>query len=75
MGYVQLCREGGECHVKARIVPEHKVNNKPYTVVCKINEVDDVIVDSTCEDCAANPMSSHYQRPRGDEVLISLVIL
>lgn len=53
VGYVQVCREGTECKVKARVVPEHRVNNKPYTVVCKINEVDDVIIDSICEDCAA----------------------
>ncbi|XP_063366313.1 uncharacterized protein LOC134654772 [Cydia amplana] len=55
VGYVQICREGGECKVKARVVPEHNVNKKPYTVVCIINENDDVIIDSTCEDptCAA----------------------
>ena len=53
VGYVQISRTGSECIVKAKIVPEHRIANKLYTVTCKIDEQHDTITDSSCDDCAA----------------------
>ncbi|CAH1640539.1 unnamed protein product [Spodoptera littoralis] len=54
VGYVQVSRTGSNCVVKARIVPEHRISDKLYTVLCQIDEMNDVIVDSVCQDCAAS---------------------
>lgn len=41
--------ETGICIVRGRICPEHRVNLKPYRVVCKINEA-----EAECLNCAAS---------------------
>ncbi|KAJ8713708.1 hypothetical protein PYW07_014078 [Mythimna separata] len=54
VGYVKVSRTGSECTVTAKIVPEHRISKKLYTVKCNIDEHNDVIIDSVCEDCAAS---------------------
>ncbi|KAJ8678419.1 hypothetical protein QAD02_014206 [Eretmocerus hayati] len=54
VGYVQLKRTGDTCTVEARICPEHKTNSKNYNVKVIIDEVDEKIEVSQCEDCAAS---------------------
>jgi hypothetical protein len=55
IGFVQIKRqpEFNLCYVKAKITPEHRVNAKPYSVLCIINEKDSEIIKAVCEDCAA----------------------
>ena len=54
VGYVKVKRTGSECTVQAKIVPEHRISKKLYTVTSNIDEHNDVVVDSVCEDCAAS---------------------
>ncbi|KAJ8966270.1 hypothetical protein NQ314_003638 [Rhamnusium bicolor] len=54
IGYVQVKREQNVCTVKGRIVPEHKVHNKPYTVSAIFDEANDSILSCQCESCAAS---------------------
>ncbi|CAH0599465.1 unnamed protein product [Chrysodeixis includens] len=54
VGYVKVGRTGSKCTVTAKIVPEHRISKKLYTVTCNIDEHNDVIIDSVCEDCAAS---------------------
>lgn len=53
IGFVELKRERSICIVRGKICPEHKIRNKPYTVIVKINEETEEIKESVCQDCAA----------------------
>lgn len=53
IGYVCLRREASICYVKARVCPEHKVRDKPYTVIVEINEEKQEIISLDCQDCPA----------------------
>ncbi|KAF5286298.1 hypothetical protein FQA39_LY04196 [Lamprigera yunnana] len=57
IGYVKLktFHDPPICIVKARITPEHKVQNKPYYVKVLINESVGKIVEALWEDYAAAP--------------------
>nr|XP_049698250.1 uncharacterized protein LOC126055020 [Helicoverpa armigera]XP_049703640.1 uncharacterized protein LOC126056088 [Helicoverpa armigera] len=54
VGYVKVSRTGSDCIVSAKVVPEHRISNKLYTVKCKIDEQDNNIINATCEDCPAS---------------------
>lgn len=54
VGYVEVKRENSLCYVKGRVTPEHRVRCKMYTVVAVVNEVEEVIIEIKCEDCAAS---------------------
>ncbi|KAG8179957.1 hypothetical protein JTE90_015406 [Oedothorax gibbosus] len=54
IGYVQLKREGNLCTVMARITPEHKVRNKPYSVTLTVDENTSEILSVECKDCTAS---------------------
>jgi hypothetical protein len=54
VGYVQVKRTKDMCDVKAKVVPEHRIHTKLYNVRVKINETDNIIIESACEDCAAS---------------------
>lgn len=49
-----MSRTGSDCIVSAKVVPEHKISKKLYTVTCKIDEQNDSIIYATCEDCPAS---------------------
>nr|XP_029724149.1 uncharacterized protein LOC109403619 [Aedes albopictus] len=49
IGRVQLKIDGSLCTVKAKIVPEHRVTARQYSVVAIINTVEEQIVDVFCE--------------------------
>lgn len=54
VGYVEVKRENAVCFIKGRVTPEHRVRTKMYSVVARINEADETILEVTCEDCAAS---------------------
>ncbi|KYQ50568.1 hypothetical protein ALC60_10345, partial [Trachymyrmex zeteki] len=54
VGYVEVKREGNFCQVRGKICPEHRVNNKPYSVSMLVNEEIDKVEYVRCEDCAAS---------------------
>ncbi|KAJ8674378.1 hypothetical protein QAD02_012823 [Eretmocerus hayati] len=54
VGYVQLLREGDYCFMEAKICPEHKVKAPNYPVQAKINEKIGIIVEASCQGCAAS---------------------
>ncbi|CAH0577783.1 unnamed protein product [Chrysodeixis includens] len=54
IGYVQLQRKDGNCTVKCKICPEHKVRAKAYNVTLIVNENDSEIISCQCHDCAAS---------------------
>ncbi|KYM98525.1 hypothetical protein ALC62_10759 [Cyphomyrmex costatus] len=54
VGYVEVKREGNLCQVRGKICPEHRVNNKPYSVSMLVNEEIEKVEYVRCEDCAAS---------------------
>ncbi|XP_046743008.1 uncharacterized protein LOC124409445 [Diprion similis] len=54
IGYVQVLREKGMCTVEAKICPEHRIRNKNYTVRVVINEKDNTVMSTICDDCATS---------------------
>ncbi|XP_065086048.1 uncharacterized protein LOC135708036 [Ochlerotatus camptorhynchus] len=52
IGRVQLKIDGNLCTVKAKIVPEHKITARQYSVVAIINTADEKVVDIFCESDA-----------------------
>ncbi|XP_053692742.1 uncharacterized protein LOC128741160 [Sabethes cyaneus] len=50
IGRVQLKIDGSLCTVKAKIVPEHKITARQYSVVAIINTVEEKVVDIFCEN-------------------------
>ncbi|XP_011884086.1 PREDICTED: uncharacterized protein LOC105571227 [Vollenhovia emeryi] len=53
IGYVSLRRQQSICTLKARVCPEHRVRNTPYTVTMLVNEEQKIINSVECEDCPA----------------------
>jgi len=54
IGYVELKRERSFCHIRGKVYPEHRVNNKPYTVSMLVDEEAEKVEYVRCEDCAAS---------------------
>ncbi|KAI4455664.1 hypothetical protein MML48_9g00000120 [Holotrichia oblita] len=54
IGYVQLKKENSKWIVKCKICPEHKVNVKQYKVCSVIDEVQEIVDEVQCYDCAAS---------------------
>lgn len=54
VGYVEVKRDQVKCIVRAKVVPEHRVSNKQYMVTVTLNEKDEVILQATCDGCAAS---------------------
>lgn len=54
VGYVELKRERSLCHIRGKVCPEHKVNNKAYAVSMLVDEETERIEYIRCEDCAAS---------------------
>lgn len=53
IGYAQIRRDNNICSMKARICPEHKINESGYRVSLDVDEEADIIIDVNCEDCPA----------------------
>lgn len=53
IGYVEVRRYGSLCEVRSKVVPEHKLSSKYYTVTVYLNESDNTITDTSCDGCAA----------------------
>ena len=62
-------RENAECTIQGRICPEHRVKQKDYTVILRIDEKIDKIKSLACLDCAAAAGSTFFHH------LISLLML
>ena len=60
IGYVCLKRENAECTIQGRICPEHRVKQKDYTVILRIDEKNDKIKSFACLDCAAAAGSTFF---------------
>lgn len=56
IGYVQVYREKTTslCYLKAKITPEHRINNKNYNVSYEINESEKEVIKVICDDCVAS---------------------
>jgi len=54
VGYVELRREGNLCHIRGKVCPEHKVNNKAYAVSMFVDEETETVEYIKYEDCAAS---------------------
>ncbi|KAL7293484.1 hypothetical protein TKK_0012931 [Trichogramma kaykai] len=54
VGYVRLQRMHSMCTVKADICPEHRVRQKDYTVILKVDERAEQVTELQCLDCAAS---------------------
>nr|XP_018903521.1 PREDICTED: uncharacterized protein LOC109034699 [Bemisia tabaci] len=52
VGYVQVKREGGTCHVMAKITPEHRINSPPYQVHVVIDEKEEKVKEAYCAGSA-----------------------
>ncbi|XP_039311283.1 uncharacterized protein LOC120359056 [Solenopsis invicta] len=52
--YVELRREKSLCHIRGKVCPEHRVNNKAYTISMLVNEETERVEYIRCEDCAAS---------------------
>ena len=50
-GYVCLKRQNAKCTIRVRICPEHRVEQKDYTFIIKIDEKNDKIRSLECLDC------------------------
>ncbi|XP_046404834.1 uncharacterized protein LOC124170180 [Ischnura elegans] len=53
IGYAQIRRDNYICSMKARICPEHKINESGYRVILDVDEKADIIINVNCEDCPA----------------------
>ncbi|XP_011858943.1 PREDICTED: uncharacterized protein LOC105556460, partial [Vollenhovia emeryi] len=54
VGYVELKREKDLCHIRGKVCPEHRVNNKAYAVSMLVDEATERVEYVRCEDCAAS---------------------
>lgn len=54
VGFVQICRNDNICVVSSSVTPDHKVQEKIYIVKIKINEQEEDILSSQCEDYVAS---------------------
>lgn len=51
---MKVSRTGSICTVSAKVVPEHRISKKLYTVTCEIDEQNDTVINATCKDCPAS---------------------
>ncbi|KAJ8676813.1 hypothetical protein QAD02_012600 [Eretmocerus hayati] len=55
VGHVCLKRDNKLCTVKARMSPEHRTEQTPYSVTVIVDEDLKKIVEISCDGCAAGP--------------------
>lgn len=51
---MDLKREKSLCHIRGKVCPEHRVNNKPYAVEMLVDEEAEKVEYVRCKDCAAS---------------------
>lgn len=54
IGYVRLKRDESLGIVQCKVCPEHRINNKGYSITLTIHEKDEKVIDVQCHDCAVS---------------------
>ncbi|TGZ46332.1 hypothetical protein DBV15_12223 [Temnothorax longispinosus] len=67
VGYVELRREKSLCHIRGKVCPEHRVNNKAYVVSMLVNEETERVEYIRCEDCEVSEALDDVLRAAGRE--------